>query len=516
MNGTRRPSPLDRLLRLFTEVRAGEGWTAVLLALNIFLILTAYYTLKPVREGLILGEGSPELKAYMSAGQAILLIGAVKLYGWLTDRVPRRRLINSVTFFFIACLVVFYFLAQLDVPLGIVFFLWLGIFNLMVPAQFWSFANDVYTKEEGERLFPIVGFGASAGAVLGAVIAGALIGPLGVYQLMLLAGGVLLVSLVATNYLDRRERTRTETDIPNALSTAELSASGAFTREDLLKAIQEYELQSEAERRAQREQSTTDGAAEGRQGPGRPKPELPGDSESVADELSKTWTLSPDARGRGAFELVFRTRYLLLIAFLILITNWVNTTGEYILGSVVSDAAAEAIASGEAVGVTETEWIGGFYASFFGVVNVAGLIIQLFLVSRIVKYFGVRTAVLILPVIALGAYALLAFYPVLALVRWAKRSENSTDYSLQNTVRNMLFLPTTREEKYKAKQAIDTFFHRAGDVLSAVAVFVGTTFLAFGAGQFALFNVALVLLWLVIAYRIGREYRRKTARQVGR
>ena len=50
-----------------------------------------------------------------------------------------------------------------------------------------------------------------------------------------------------------------------------------------------------------------------------------------------------------------------------------------------------------------------------------------------------------------------------------------------------------------------------GDVLSAVAVFVGTTFLAFGAGQFALFNVALVLLWLVIAYRIGREYRRKTA-----
>jgi AAA family ATP:ADP antiporter len=505
VNGTRRSSPLDRLLRLFTDVRAGEGRTAVLLGLNIFLILTAYYTLKPVREGLILGEGSPELKAYMSAGQAILLIGAVKLYGWLTDRVPRRKLINVVTFFFIACLVVFYFLAQLDIPLGIVFFLWLGIFNLMVPAQFWSFANDVYTEDEGERLFPIVGFGASAGAVLGAVIAGALIGPLGVYQLMLLAGGVLLISLVATNYLDRRERTRTETDIPDALSTAELSASGAFTRDDLLKAIKQYELRDERERRAERD------AERGSQDPGRPTRGLSG--ESMADELSKTWTLSPDARGRGAFQLVFRTRYLLLIAFLILITNWVNTTGEYILGRVVSDAAVEAIASGEAVGQTTAEWIGGFYAAFFGVVNVAGLLIQLFLVSRIVKYFGVRSAVLVLPVIALGAYALLAFYPVLALVRWAKTAENATDYSLQNTVKNMLFLPTTREEKYKAKQAIDTFFHRAGDVLSAVAVFVGTTFLAFGAGQFALFNVVLVLAWLVVAYRIGREYQLKTAQK---
>ena len=90
--------------------------------------------------------------------------------------------------------------------------------------------------------------------------------------------------------------------------------------------------------------------------------------------------------------------------------------------------------------------------------NIAGLLLQLFVVSRVLKYLGVRVAILVLPLIALGGYLVAAFYPVLAIVRWVKTAENATDYSLQNTVRQVLFLPTTREQKYKAKQAIDTFF----------------------------------------------------------
>ncbi len=97
------------------------------------------------------------------------------------------------------------------------------------------------------------------------------------------------------------------------------------------------------------------------------------------------------------------------------------------------------------------------------------------------------------------------------MVRWAKTAENSTDYSLQNTVRNVLFLPMTREQKYKAKQVIDAFFWRAGDVLSAVLVFVGTTFLAMQASHFAMFNIFLVVFWLALAVLIGREYRRLVA-----
>ena len=89
-----------------------------------------------------------------------------------------------------------------------VFFLWIGIFNLMIVAQFWSFANDVYTKDQGERLFAIVGFGASLGAVFGSRFASRFIERLGVYELMLVGAGLLVIEVMITNYIDRRETLR--------------------------------------------------------------------------------------------------------------------------------------------------------------------------------------------------------------------------------------------------------------------------------------------------------------------
>ena len=149
----------------------------------------AYYILKPVREALILGEGSAELKTYMSAGQVVVLAFVVPLYAKLVASRPRMRLINTVTAFFTACLVAFYFLAQAGVPLAIPYFIWIGVFSLMIVAQFWSFANVIYDKSEGERLFAIVGFGASLGAVFGARVADRLIEPVGINNLLLLGAG---------------------------------------------------------------------------------------------------------------------------------------------------------------------------------------------------------------------------------------------------------------------------------------------------------------------------------------
>ncbi len=422
----------------------------MVLTFNIFLLLTAYYVLKPVREGLILGQGSAELKSYMSAGMVGVLAIAVPLYGRLAARMPRRRLINIVTAFFASCLVLFSVLGQLGVPLGMVFFVWIGVFNMMIVAQFWGFANDLYSKDEGERLFPIVGFGASLGAVLGAVIAGWLIAPLGLNQLMLVGAGLLVAQVPLTNYVDTRERARSQT-------------MAART------------------------------------------PEPPKEPDLAPGKTHET------PQSAGAFGMVFGTPYLLMIGIMLLCLNWVNTTGEYILGSVIEDVAREAITAGTAGGLSVEEFIGQFYSQFFFVVNIAGVLIQLFVVSRIIKYFGVRVGVMVLPCIALGAYNVLAFFPVLAAVRWAKTAENATDYSLNNTVRNMLFLPCTREQKYSAKQAIDSFFVRIGDVLSAVLVFVGTTYFALGGSGFAIFNILIVSGWLILAFFIGREYTQLTA-----
>jgi AAA family ATP:ADP antiporter len=148
-------------------------------------------------------------------------------------------------------------------------------------------------------------------------------------------------------------------------------------------------------------------------------------------------------------------------------------------------------------------------------VNILGVVLQLFVVSRLLKYLGVRVAVMILPMIAMGGYLFAAFYPMLAIIRVAKIAENATDYSIQNTVRQVLFLPTTREQKYKAKQAIDTFFVRSGDVLSAGLIFVGSTWWSLSTQQFALINSGLVLVWLLIAFWVGRGFKQQTTESSG-
>jgi len=460
-----RAGPLERVLRLFTEVRAGEGGTVLLLTLNAFLFLGAYYLIKPVREALILSGEGAEVKSYAAAGQAVLLLGLVPGYGLLADRLPRRALLNTVTAFFFACLIGFYALVEAGASVGVPFFLWVGIFNLMIVAQFWSFANDLYTKDQGERLFVLVAFGASLGAVLGSVVAGRLIPLIGVPRLLLVAAAILVVAVVISNVIDARERAQHELHLPSHLTTAEIPA-----------ATGEYQIQSVE------------------------------DSKKLTVSLPGT---GPVTR-RGTFRLVFADRYLLLIALLMLFVNWVNTTGEYILGRTVAGAAEAAVATGVAQGLSVSEYIGRFYSQFFFVVNLAGLALQLFVVGRLIKYFGVKFAVMVLPIIALTGYALLAFVPVLALVRAVKIAENATDYSVQNTVRNVLFLPTSRDQKYKAKQAIDSFFWRAGDVLSALLVYLGTAVLAFAPTGFARVNLLLAGVWLVLAWAVGREYTRKS------
>lgn len=427
---------LDRSLSLFTEVRAGEGATALLLAANIFCILLFYSLLKVVRESLILSEGGAVVKSYSAAGQALLLLGIVPLYGAFASSVNRLRLICGVTLFFASHLIIFYLLGSAGFRVGIAFYLWIGIFNMMMPAQFWAFANDLFSTERGRRLFPIVGMGASLGAVLGAGLATKYFAGAGPYLLMLIAAGGLMLPIVLTLWVNRRER-----------------------------------------------DSGRDKAAAAAEQP-----------------LGKA----------GGFQLVFQQRYLLLIAMLLVTLNLINTIGEFLLADLITSEAKAAVASGTAGGLDERALIGTMAGGVQTSVNLLGLLFQAFLVSRVLKYIGVRGALFILPLIALGSYSLMALLPIFGIVRVAKILENSTDYSIQNTTRQALFLPTSREAKYKAKQAIDSFFVRFGDMLQAVVVFVGTG-LAFSLRHFAVLNIVFVAIALAIVVGISREYKRLTA-----
>jgi AAA family ATP:ADP antiporter len=426
-----RKSWLDRSLSLFTDVRAGEGASAVLLAANVFALLAFYYILKTVRESLILSEGGAEVKSYAAAGQALLLLVVIPAYGAVAARVNRVRLISGVSLFFASHLLLFYILGAAGVKIGVAFYLWIGVFNLVIVAQFWSFANDVYSNDRGKRLFPVVGLGASLGAWVGALTASEIFAAVGPYLLMLFSAVGLSACVLLTLWIDRRERSR---------------------------------------------------------------------SPKQAD--------APIVR-RGGFQLVLSNRYLLLIALLVVVLNVVNTIGEFILGKLVVEHAAGVVASGTAGGLTEGSIIGQFYGDFFAWVNLLGFLFQLLLVSRIFKYVGVRGALFILPLIATVSYGMLAALPILAIVRISKILENSTDYSINNTARHALFLPTSREAKYNAQQAIDSFFWRTGDLLQAAVVYAGTQ-LAFGIRSFAAINLALVVVWLGLVVAIGREYQTLT------
>jgi AAA family ATP:ADP antiporter len=217
--------------------------------------------------------------------------------------------------------------------------------------------------------------------------------------------------------------------------------------------------------------------------------------------------------GAGGFELVFSQRYLVLVALFSLVFSWVNSNGEYMLGKLIKADATQALSRGEIAPGDVGKYIGALYGQFFFYVNVLGVLLQSFAVSRLVKWLDLPKAFLLMPVLALGNAAAVALVPLLSVLRVGKVAENATDYSLNNTLRQMLWLVTSTEVKYKAKQAIDTFFVRAGDVCSALSVWALAVLLALPLQRFALLSVVLCGVWLLLALAIGRTYGRRTATQ---
>jgi len=419
---------LTRFLRLFGDVAPGESSDVVTLFSSVLLLLVSYYVLKTVREPLILATGGAELKSYAAGAQAAVLLFYVPFYGRLAASLPVDRLVTRVNLAMIGVIQLFVLGRLLGVPLvGFAFYVFVGIFSLTLIAQFWSFANDIYSKDEGDRLFPVIAVGATAGAPLGAALASELFS-LGIRPFVMME--IASVLLLGHTWLYSRVRRR-------------------------------------------------------------------GSGEAKARKVAE-----------NGFSMVLKSPYLRLIALLLVFLNIINTTGEYILANLVTSQATT-LAAGDA-SFNRGAYIGSFYGGYFFWVNVVSVTLQMFVASRLVKWLGMAGALFTLPVVALGAYGLAMSGAGLAMVRWIKTAENASDYSVTNTAKQMLWLPTSREQKYAAKQAIDTFFVRCGDMLSAGVVFVGTHQLSLTPASFAATNVAFVLVALVLAWLLLREHGRLT------
>jgi AAA family ATP:ADP antiporter len=418
------------IFRPFSKVEPREVATLAIMTCASFLLLTAYYLLKTVREPLILLQGGAEVKLYARAAQTIIMVGVVWLYGELARRVGRMKLLAHVFMFFMSNLAVFAVLATTNLQIGLAFFLWVGVFSYTVVAQFWGLAADIYTEEQGKRLFPIIGAGSSIGAVAGARLAKAIV-PLGPPALMAASLVILVVCVAMIVWVERRHM-----------------------------AVKVHHEDKH--------------------------PDTPLSTES-------------------AFHLLARDKYLMLIAGLVVLLNWVNSSGEYLLDRTLVAAAHEAGGPLAA----ETAFIGAFKADYYAWYNSIGLLLQLFAVSRIFKLVGVRNALFFMPIFAFGAYGMAALFPVLAVVRLVKIGENGMQYSLQETTRHALFLVTSRVEKFVGKTAVDTVAVRCGSIMSAIMVMIGTHY-GWSTRTFASLNVALAGAWIVAAYFVSREHKRRS------
>jgi ATP:ADP antiporter, AAA family len=438
VNAAQGLTPTERILTLFTRVEPGEGRGIVILALQAFTLMLAYYLVRPVREALILTEGTAELRSYAIGIQALLLIFILPAYGQLVQRVATNRVFQFVMAFFALNLVGFFFAGHAGLRFSFAFFVWASLFAVMAVTQFWAFATDLLDLGSGTRLFGVIAVGVAAGAWAGASLACAGFATLGAYGLMLAAAGVLCISIGLSECA--RRLVRPDVAQPAPEPGAGLAAPGA-------------------------------GAG------------------------ARRWL--------GGIAVVGRSRYLAAIALLVVLVNWITSTGDFVLANWLQEVAATRDP------LNPGAYIGQFMGRYCSAITLVGFLVQLLLVSRIIQGAGIARALLVTPIAILAGFCLIGFIPAFAILQSALVVQRSLDYSLLNTTRSALLLPTSRMEKYQAKTAIDTLFYRLGDLLSTLGVFVGLRLFDNPRQQFIWLIVVLSATMTAVAWMIGREYGRR-------
>jgi ATP:ADP antiporter, AAA family len=207
------------MLTRLIKVEPSEARATVWSFLYFFALLSSYYILRPVREEMGIQGGIANLPWLFTATFCVML-AAVPVFGWLSARLPRRTLLPLVYGFFSANLVLFFAAFQLEdlhTRTAQVFFVWLSVFNLFVVSVFWSFMVDLYSAEQGKRLFGLIAAGGTAGAVSGPALTATLVTLTGPVPLLLVSAALLCLAIVCIVRLN----------VWAATTHRELRASGA-------------------------------------------------------------------------------------------------------------------------------------------------------------------------------------------------------------------------------------------------------------------------------------------------
>ncbi len=453
-------SPITRLLSRSTDVRPGEGAALFCSGTYYFLLLSAYYIIRPIRDDMGAAGGVENL-AWLFTGTLVGMLLLQPLYGFLVSKYPRRQFVPLVYRFFIVNLLLFFFLFQMvegnsEIWAGRIFFIWTSVFNLFVVSVFWSFVNDIFRPSQSKRLFGIIAVGGTAGALSGSIITSTLVELFSPVALLLVSAVLLELAARVSAYLGQTEES--------------LAMAG----------IKEEAAQS----------STTQPVSVNEQ--------LALDEATLRQISAAAAAKENQIIGGGALEgikHVLKSPYLLGIAILMLMFTIVSTFLYFQQIAIVNEVFGD-----DRTGRTQ------LFANRDLVTNALTLILQMFMTGRILKWFGVGAALAFLPIVSFIGFGLLAVAPVLVVVIAFDVLRRTTNFAIQRPAREALYTVLPRTDKYKAKNFNDTVVYRVGDQIGAWSY----TFIAafgFSLSALALTMLPVSVLWFFVALWLGHKHK---------
>lgn len=196
---------MQTLIKKLANAKPGEVKALSWSFAYFFFLLSTYYMLLPIRDAFGI-RGGPQDLPWLFLGTFLVSLVTAPLQAAIAARMPRRQFVPVIYLFLVFNMLLFWFLLKSEVAPGIVskaFFIWITVFSVFTVSIFWTFMSDLYSTEQGKRLFGFIAAGGSLGSILGPMLTRSLVEPLGVANLLLVASVLLVLAVVCSNRLER-------------------------------------------------------------------------------------------------------------------------------------------------------------------------------------------------------------------------------------------------------------------------------------------------------------------------
>ena len=452
-------------LKAVFDLKRADIGLSLLMFSYFFLVITTFWILKPIKKTIFIGyyealEGFDLFGWHLTGAQAEMLakvlnmvvaFAAVAVFTLLARKLRRQQLTLVFSLFFFVSFVLYRFIINSPADVTVwSFYLFGDLYATLMVATFFAFLNDSVNSSDAKRLYGIIGLGGVSGGVFGTMIVRVWIEKLEPSDWLLICFGIGVLILACAVAAGRIVSSRRDGSQPPA--------------------------QTERPERTPEESDSQ---------PPR------NDGKSTVQSPKKKQV---NAAIEGA-RLVFRSRYLLSVVGIVGLYEIVSTVLDY--------QFTETLAH-----YLEGDELKVHFSTVYLITAVVALFVQLFLTSFFMMRLGITRALFVLPVVILLASVGYMALPILWAGSLLNTADNGFSYSINQSSKEALYVPTTEDEKYKAKAFIDMFVQRFAKAIAVgVTLLITTIFTDFSALRWlSLFPIAVILLWFVAVRFAGRKF----------